>query len=446
VAICDAIHQKCGPLFPVEIRISATEFQDGYGVEEGIEYAQALDGHADIIHVSVAVHGSLSSDSWLRFTPSMFLSDGENVKYAAEIKRHVKTSLITTVGALNDPAMLEDIIASGKADFVAIARGLLADPDLPNKARSGRSDEIRKCIRCMSCWANLMGGQIYCALNPETSREAEFKAALKKTKPRKVLVAGGGIAGMQAALTASEQGHEVILLEKSDHLGGGISCEKRVPFKVHVEEYLALQERLIRRSPIDLRLGLGVTTELVEELRPDVLIAALGARPITPAIPGIEGPNVLAAETAYLEPEKVGARAAIIGAGLVGTELAIYLSMLGREVEILEMGPQMNSEGNMLQGMVIAGQLRERKIPLRCNVRVGSISPEGALYEGPEGSGIAKADTVIYAVGQKPLAEEALALGSLVPYFHMVGDVLGPRNIMFAVKTAHTIARDIGRH
>jgi pyruvate/2-oxoglutarate dehydrogenase complex dihydrolipoamide dehydrogenase (E3) component len=251
---------------------------------------------------------------------------------------------------------------------------------------------------------------------------------------------------MQAALTAVENGHEVILLEKSDHLGGGISCEKNVPFKVHVEEYLARQERMIRRSPIDLRLGLGVTAELVEELRPDVLIAALGARPVRPDIPGIEGPNVLAAETAYLEPEKVGPRAAIIGAGLVGTELAIYLSMLGREVEILEMAPQMNSEGNMLQGMIIAGQLRERKIPLRCNVRVGSISPEGALYEGPEGSGIAKADTVIYAVGQKPLAEEALALGALVPYFHMVGDVLGPRNILSAVKTAHTIARDIGRH
>jgi 2,4-dienoyl-CoA reductase-like NADH-dependent reductase (Old Yellow Enzyme family) len=446
VAICDAIHQKCGPGFPVEIRISATEFEDGYGVEEGIEYAQALDGHADIIHVSVAVHGSLSSDHWLRFTPSMFLADGENVKYAAEIKRHIKTSKITTVGALTDPGMMEDIIASGKADFVAIARGLLADPDLPNKARAGRSDEIRKCIRCMSCWSNLMGGQIYCALNPETSREAEFKVALKPAARRRVLVAGGGIAGMQAALTAAENGHEVILCEKTDHLGGGISCEKGVPFKVHVEEYLALQERLIRRSPIDLRLGAGVTAELVEALRPDVLIAAMGSLPVTPAIPGIEGPNVLPAETAYREPERIGQRAAIIGAGLVGTELAIYLSMLGREVELLEMAPQMNAEGNMLQGMIIGGQLRERNIPLRCNVRVLSISPEGALYEGPEGSGLARADTVIYAAGRKSLADEAFALGSLVPCFYPVGDVLGPRNIMAAVKTAQTIARDIGRN
>jgi 2,4-dienoyl-CoA reductase-like NADH-dependent reductase (Old Yellow Enzyme family)/thioredoxin reductase len=446
VAICDAIHQKCGPAFPVEIRISATEFEDGYGVEEGIEYAQALDGHADIIHVSVAVHGSLSSDHWLRFTPSMFLADGENVKYAAEIKKHIKSSRIATVGALTDPAMMEEILASGKADFVAIARGLLADPDLPNKARSGRTDEIRKCIRCMSCWSNLMGGQIYCALNPETSREQEFKVALKPAKRQKVLVAGGGIAGMQAALTAAENGHEVTLCEKSDHLGGGISCEKGVPFKIHVEEYLALQERLIRRAPIDLRLNTGVSAELVEALRPDVLVAALGARPITPAIPGIEGVNVFPAEAVYRNPEHAGARTVIIGAGLVGTELAIYLSMLGREVEILEMAPQMNSEGNMLQGMIIAGQLRERNIPLRCAVRVVSITPEGALYEGPEGPGLAKADTVVYATGQKPLIEEALVLGRLVPDFRMAGDVLGPRNIMGAVKTAHTIARDIGRH
>jgi pyruvate/2-oxoglutarate dehydrogenase complex dihydrolipoamide dehydrogenase (E3) component len=251
---------------------------------------------------------------------------------------------------------------------------------------------------------------------------------------------------MQAALTAAENGHEVILCEKSDHLGGGISCEKGVPFKLHVEEYLALQERLIRRAPIDLRLDTAVTADLVEALRPDVLIAALGARPVKPEIPGLEGAAVFPAEAVYRKPELAGPRTVIIGAGLVGTELAIYLSMLGREVEILEMAPQMNSEGNMLQGTIIMGQLRERNIPLRCKVRVTAITPEGALYEGPEGSGLAKADTVVYAVGQKPLAEEAFALGRLVPDFRLVGDVLGPRNIMGAVKTAHTIARDIGRY
>ena len=446
VAVCDAIHKKCGRDFPVEIRISATEFEDGYDLDEGIALARQLEGHADIIHVSVGVHGTLTSDSWLKFSPTMFVDDGVNVKYAAEIKKHVKNTPVVAIGALTDPAMMEEIIASGQADFVGIARGLLSDPDLPHKARAGREDEIRKCIRCMSCWSGLMQGQIYCALNPETSRERETKFCLQPAKPQKVLIAGGGIAGMQAALTAAAEGHQVILCEKSARLGGGIRCEENVPFKKHVREYIELQERLIARAPIDLRLNTEVTPELARALRPDVIIAALGARPIVPQVEGIDGAKVLAAEDAYLNPEKVKGKAVILGAGLVGCELAVYLALRGHAVEIVEMGDRINAAGNMVQGMVVAGALKRHGVKLHFRTKAVAITEEGVNCAGPDGEIFINAETVIYATGQEPLTEQAAVLGQCAPTFHMIGDCLGPKNIMQATRTAYTIAKDIGRY
>jgi 2,4-dienoyl-CoA reductase-like NADH-dependent reductase (Old Yellow Enzyme family)/NADPH-dependent 2,4-dienoyl-CoA reductase/sulfur reductase-like enzyme len=438
VAVCDAIHDACGRDFPVEIRISGTELQDGYDLDGGIEYARFLDGHADIIHVSVGVHGSLSNDHWLATCPTMFKEDGINVKYAAEIKKHVKTSLITTVGSLSDPLMMEEIIASGKADFVALARELLCDPDLPNKARDGRSSDIRQCLRCMNCWSNLMSG-FYCALNPETGREVETLSALPAAAPKRVLVVGGGIAGMQAALSASANGHDVTLCEKLERLGGGIICEEKVPFKKHVADYIALQESLIHKAPITLKLGTEVTSGLAKALRPDVIIAAVGGTPLVPPIEGIE--YALGANAVYSTPGLAGQRVVIIGAGLVGAELAVYLKRLGRDIELLEQAPELNAEGNRIHGMAIAAEFRELGITPRFGAKVTRISPKSV--ESTQGS--FEADTVVYATGQKPNTDAVTALSVLAPRFYAVGDCTGVGNIMNATKSAWTVARDIGR-
>jgi hypothetical protein len=162
----------------------------------------------------------------------MFLADGVNVPFAAEVKKYVTKSYIATVGALTDPAMMEEIVSSGKADIVELARGLICDPDIPNKALDGREDEIVPCIRCLYCFSSAMAkGHFFCALNPETNRERTFARALPAPKKQKVLVAGGGIGGMQAALTAAKNGHAVVLCEKGSRLGGAVRCEENVPFK-----------------------------------------------------------------------------------------------------------------------------------------------------------------------------------------------------------------------
>jgi len=449
VRLTDMIHERCGSSFPVEMRISGTELEDGYDIDEGVKYAMALDGHADIIHVSVGVHGSLSSDHWLNFSPTMFMDDGRNVKYAAEIKKHVKESYVATVGSLSDVDMMEEIIATGQADFVALARQLLADPDLPNKAKAGKKCEIRQCLRCMSCWSNLMAGGIYCAINPETSREREAKFDLRPAKKQKVLIAGGGIAGMQAAITAAENGHEVILCEKSGSLGGPIRVEKDVWFKKHTEDYIALQEATLKNSGAEVRLNTEVDEALDAAEAPDVFIAAIGAKPVVPAIPGIE--KAVDAREVYADPAKAGASVAIIGAGLVGAELAIYLHSLGRKVEIVEMGPMVSAPGNMTQASAIAMEFRNRGIEPRFFTSAVEVTDEGlkavtaAPMAGPEEIFLA-ADTVIYATGTSPLDEKAYALGAGAPASYVIGDADGGGNIMNAVKAAYTVARFIGRN
>ena len=451
VEICDAIHKKCGAGFPVEMRISATEIvKDGYGIEEGIAFAKQLDGHADIIHCSVGNGFGLEERyRGLSLThPCMFREDGVNVKYAAEVKKHIKQSYVATVGALSDPNMMEEIIASGKADIVQMARGLICDPDLPNKARDGRDEDVVKCMRCFTCFSNgMQKGHFWCALNPETNRERTFaRDNILKAEPKKVLVVGGSIGGMQAALTAAEEGHEVILCEKSGRLGGHIRCEEKVPFKKHMAEYLDQQEKKVNKAAIDLRLNTEVTPEYAKAIGADVIIAALGARPIKPNIEGIDGDNVMVADDAYIAPEKVGEKVVILGGGFVGMELAIYLHSLGKKVEVVEMAPAINPGTNMLHANAIEIKLKEEGMQPNFSTKADKIDANGVWCTTPDGEKYFEADTVIYAVGQKALSEETIALYDCAPRFVPIGDCVLPRNIGEATLAAVSVAKDIGRY
>jgi len=377
--------------------------------------------------------------------PSMFLPDGCNVQYASEIKKHVKCA-VATVGALGDPDLMEDIIASGQADVVEIARGLLADPDIPRKIRTGRADDINKCLRCLNCFSNLIGnGQFHCAINPETGREAEMNFGIPTADKKKVLVVGGGVAGMQAALTCAERGHDVILCEKSGRLGGTLRCEEQVPFKAKLDYYLNRQARKVAEAGVEIRLNTEVTPLYARESGADVVIAALGARPVKPPIPGINGPNVYAAEDVYNNPESVGKTAVILGAGLVGIELAIYLSMLGRQVSVVEMLGEISHGGNFLHVKALEVEIARYGISMNFKSKALEITPEGVVCATPCGDKLLTADTVIYAVGQAPLQKEAADLCLAAPEVFPIGDCLAPKNIMNATSMAFSVARNVGR-
>ena len=442
LAVIAAIREAVGPKFPIEIRLSGSEvYEGGYDTAYGVRIAEALDGKVDLLHISAGSHEDARVFTVTH--PSMFLEDGVNVKYAAEIRKHVKTP-VATVGALFDPAYLEEIIASGQADVVELARGLIADPDIPLKARTGREDEIVPCLRCFTCFSSLMTrGQFCCALNPEISNEHDTKFAPPPVKQKTVLVAGGGVGGMQAALTAAQQGHKVILCEKGPKLGGVLRCEDKVPFKKHLAEYLARQARMLPRAGVEVRLNTAVTPDYVQAVGPDVLIAALGAKPAVPPIPGIE--KTVSAEELYMAPEKAGEKLVILGGGLVGCELAIYMAGLGRKVTVLEMAPAPNFGWNLLQGQSVSIEFDKLGIGLKLNTKVKSVGDGAVLAEGPAGEARFEADTVASALGMVPLRDEAAALALTAPEFYQLGDCLEVKNIYAATNMAYQIARDIGR-
>ena len=442
IEILKAIRKAVGPAFPIEMRMSGSEcYEGGYDIEEGIKFAKQVEEHVDLLHVSA---GSHEVDEVFTVThPSMFLPDGCNVKFAEEIKMNVKCK-VATVGALGDPELMEDIIASGKADVVEIARGLIADPDLPRKVRTGREGEINKCMRCLNCFSYLLqGGQFYCAINPETGREAEMNLAIPAAKKKKVLIAGGGVAGMQAALTCKERGHDVILCEKTDKLGGTLRCEDKVPFKKRLSEYLDRQAQRVADAGVDVRLGVEVTRDYVKSSGADVVIAALGARPAKPAIPGVDGANVVSAEDAYKNPDITGKTVVILGAGLVGTELAIYLSMLGRKAAVVEMLDGISHGGNNLHVLALNVEIAKYGIDMNFNTTALEITAEGVKCRAPGGEKFFSADTVIYATGQRPLWEDVENLSSAAADFYPVGDCITPKNIMNATSMAFSTARNV---
>ncbi len=444
--IIRAVRQAVGQGFPLELRISGSEvYAGGYGADYGCRIAEAVDGIVDLIHVSAGSHEDARVFTVTH--PSMFLEDGVNVKYAAEIKKHVIKSKVATVGALSAPELLEEIIATGKADVVELARGIICDPDLPNKARTGRDNEIRRCVRCFTCFSSLiLHGQIVCALNPEIADESEQKYQRPSARQKKVLIAGGGVAGMQAALTAARRGHEVILCEKKGRLGGVLRCEDNVPFKKHLREYLDLQAMLISRERVEVRLNTTVTKELARAIEPEVIIAAVGSKPIVPGIPGIDGPNVVGAEELYVSPKTAGKRVVILGGGLVGSELAIYLGDLGHDVTILEMLPSLNAGDNIIQGRAISIEIDRLGTKLALGTKAVEINANGVLAEGAEGQKFFEADTVVRALGRLPLWSDADELRFCAQEFYQLGDCPAARNIYEATRTAHHIALDMGEH
>ena len=243
-------------------------FEGGYGLEEGIEIAKLLESRVDLLHVSA---GSYLTGFDITH-PSMFREHGCNVYLAAEIKKHVSIP-VATVGGLNDPYMMEEIIASGKADVVEMARALLADPELPRKVMSNREDTIVKCLRCYTCLAERVATSTRrCTVNPLIGRELESRDIVPVTVPKKVLVVGGGPGGLQAAVTAAKRGHRVILCEASDELGGILKGERAIPFKYEMYELGVTLGRQARQLGVEIRLNTRVTKEYAEQENPDAVI------------------------------------------------------------------------------------------------------------------------------------------------------------------------------
>lgn len=436
--ICKAI-KKNVPGMVVELRISGFEgTPDGYDIDEGIRIAEALDGYPDILHVSAG------ASAFTVTHPSMFDPDGVNVRLAAAIRPHIRQSKVATVGALSDPDYLEEIIASGQADIVEMARGLIADPDLPNKARTGREADINRCVRCYHCFSEVMSsGQFCCTLNPEIGREEEYSTAPLPAKKQNVIVIGGGIAGMQAANTAAKRGHSVKLYEKSDRLGGVLLCEEQVPFKKHLGEFIENQIRRLGENGVEVHTGETLTPEEAEKLGADVIIAAIGGKAAMPNIPGLQ--DTVPVTEAYANPEKLGQKVLVLGGGMAGTELAIYLKSLGKEPVIVEMAKKLNFGNNSCHGSAVTEQLAKLNIPVHLETKVQRIQGGTVTCETAGGAVTFEADSVVNSLGRLPLQAEAAAYGLSAPTFYAIGDCLAAKTVYEANRLGYNVAMDIGK-
>ncbi|NLA86296.1 MAG: FAD-dependent oxidoreductase, partial [Clostridiales bacterium] len=354
--ILDSVRGAVGPSFPIEFRMSAEEYvEGGYDFSEAIEFAKLIESRIDLLHVST---GNLNFN-FNRTHPTMFEERGCNVIYAAEMKKHVKVPVVT-IGAISDPIMMEEIIASGKADAISMARALQADPFLPHKAVLGREEEITPCIRCLTCFADRFSTKSrICAVNPLIGSEITYRQICPAPLPKKVLVAGGGPGGMQAAITAAQRGHKVILCEKSGELGGAFKHEQNIPFKADVYNLIGSKELELRRAGVEVRLNTPVTEAYVEKEAPDALVVAIGAVPFRPPLDESGGPHVLMAEEGADRLDFIGNEVVILGGGLVGCELAIFLADNGRKVTIAEMTDTLAANSNSRQQSVVLRKLQE---------------------------------------------------------------------------------------
>jgi len=482
VEVLQAVRARCGETFPVWCRIDSKEFgiEGGINFEDAKRTAQIAEAAgADAIHVSAygaPYKGAAFTQAPLVHKPSGF------VPFAEGIKKCVGVPVIA-VGRI-EPEIADGLIAEGKADFVAMGRKLLADPDLPKKLQAGRPQNIRPCIYCYTCVGKIfLNGGVCCAVNPYTGHEFELTLTPAQKK-RKVLVVGGGPAGMEAARIACLRGHDVTLVEKTSSLGGTLRFAALA--YAPNDGLLAWLRTQVENLPISVHLGQELTEDLARELAPDVAIVAVGARRELPAIPGVSGNNVLSgddlrqllgggdnvtakaklgfAQRGVLRMGKllgvtkdirrlrelskawmpIGKRVVILGGGLVGIELAEFLLERGRDVTVLEESKNLAPEMAVPRRWRSLADLREHGGTVRKSARIESIDTSSVAWVDKEGTQHRiPTDTVILAAGTVENRDLGERLAKTVPEVHLIGDCSGVGYLEGAIHEGSNVAHAI---
>ena len=449
VEIIKRIKERIGESFPVIFRFTAEEtVEGGYTIEDSKRYAQYAEAAgADAMHVTMGFHCGDKDLIDRTICPQSF-PQGWRVPYAEAVKQVVKVPVIA-VGA-REPEFAESVLQAGKADFMAIARGLLADPEWPRKAAEGRVEDICKCISCLYCRDSYKSAQLRCAVNVTVGRERELipiKPALLK---KKVVIAGGGPAGMEAARVATQRGHEVSLYEKSSVLGGGqLKLAAAPPYKDKINwlrDYLITQ---VGKSGLKLHLGMAATPEIVAKSKPDVLIVATGAKPKMPDIPGINNENVVTAyDVLDSKVEIRGQKVAILGGWSTGCETAEFLTERANKVWVIARSPASDRGRGVteINRLDLLARLRDNEdITFLNEHEVKQIYPNGiAVVDKKSGEEcFLEVDKVVLARGLVSVNELATQLAGNVSEIYTIGDASEPRNIASAIYEGALIARKI---
>ena len=447
IELIDGVRERIGPQMAIEVRMSGDEiYPEGVHVEDGIRFAKAIENKIDLLHVSA---GSMYDLRTIDYTiPSTYMPRPTSLHIAAQYKAAGLKIPVVSVGS-HDLQSAEAAIAAGKCDAVAMIRAFLADPEMLVKAKKGRLEEVRPCVRCNVCTGDDPHGcpkPLRCTVNPPQGRQPLFERIEPAMAGKKVVVVGGGAAGMEAARRLTERGLKPVLFEKMPELGGSLRIAGCNPIKSDVRAYADWSVRMTMQNPdIDLRLGTEATRERVLTERPDAVIVAVGSAPIIPPVDGVNGANVCLAQDIDQGLAQPGKRVVIVGAGLTGSETAITLAREGHEVTVMDMLP-LDAIRLRERAIFKAHRLAEAAgVTFLGELRLKSITPDGIVGEDKDGNAVTLAcDTVALSLGVRPRRDVMEALADVCEEMYYVGDCAARQgNITSAVRDGFYAAMNV---
>ena len=434
------VREQTGDRFLVGIRLSGEEKLDGgITISDSCAYGKMFEQYADYIHVSVGNYETMAT--WM-ISP-MYRPEHAIVDLAAEMKKAVTRAKVVTVNALT-AVTAEQALEAGDADLVAFARPLLADPYMPQKIKEGRLEDIRPCMRghegCISLF--FRGCPIRCEVNPQAGQEREYQINPVAPEDRKkIVIVGGGMAGMEAARVASLYGHRVTLIEKSERLGGHFMEASEPKFKSGARGDLEWLVRQVEKADVEVLLKTEATAEMIRGLKPDAVILAVGSDYLIPPIPGIE--NTITAEKALLDKNAIKGKVVIIGGGLVGSETALGLAKEGKDVTVLEMMPDIVLQDESLSRTAIKGELAAANAKIFTNAKVTKITENAVYYSRDGQEEKADGDTIIAALGLKARSGVVKDLEGICPETYVIGDAVRGRKLYACTHEAWDVVRRI---
>ncbi|MDY6906128.1 MAG: FAD-dependent oxidoreductase [Thermodesulfobacteriota bacterium] len=438
VEVIQAVRRQVGADYPIFVRMVGDELiPGGNRLEEMKQFAKIWeDAGADAFNVTAGWHESREP------MITMNVEQGGFVWMAEGIKEALDHAPVAASNRINSPELAEQILSEGRADMVSLARAMVCDPDFANKVKQGRPELIRRCIACMNCMDSLFEGKpVACSLNPEACLEWQLGDIEPADEKKKVLVVGGGVAGCEAARVAALRGHNVVLCEADNKLGGQLNLASKTPnfgeFALAIDYYAAILKEL----EVDVRLNQSVDEALVKEEHPDFIVYAAGATPADPRIKGIDGDNVMHAWQVLNGEEVPGRKVAVIGGGGTGCDVCMHLAHDGKDVTQVEMLDKMGHNIGPGTKWVVLKCIQECGVEQMNHFQVKEITEKGVVGEINGEPTIVTADTVVVAIGSKSNTE---LLDKLSGYNVIaVGDAKQPRKIVFAVHEGYMAARNL---
>ncbi len=458
-AVIDAVRAATGRDWAIGVRLSLTDFIDGaLDVDDAVRLARELEarGGIDFINVSAAVYHNLSRAAAPSDAP-----DGYLVEMTAQVKQAVERIPVFTVGGITDPAHAERIVASGQADMVAMTRPMIADPELANKAREGRDDEIVRCVRSnQGCMGRVIRGlPASCTVNPAAGREARLgeQTLVRAATPGRWLVVGGGPAGMRAAATLARRGHAVTLLEREAKLGGQVNLLLRTPGRDTFAAIVANLATALDKRGVEVRLGEAATAETVVDHGADGVVLATGARPsstgyssfnpLAERFAGIERDDVLSPWDVLLERVEIGRRVVVLDddGSRYSAGVAEVLLDRGHEVELLCPFPMLfpgtvgTQDMGELYGRLMGKGLRHRTGWWGFGFDGTAVQAANLFTQRPEAIA---ADAVVLAIGREAEDDLYRELKGRVAQLHRIGDCVAPRKLDQAIYEGELAGRE----